>query len=150
VTNFHVVADEWLVDRTGVTVRQGSDTTFPGTIVAADAATDLALVRVDRPLPVLTVNPAEPAVGTPVIVLGSPLGLDGTVTDGIVSALRTERGVRRIQISAPISPGNSGGPVLDRDGAVIGVSVSKDVADGAEGLGFAIPAADLCAVLHVC
>jgi S1-C subfamily serine protease len=150
VTNFHVIASEWLVNRTAVTIRHDGSPSIPGTVVSADAGADLAVVKVDGPLPVLRINRSEPVVGAPVVVLGSPLGLDGTVTDGIVSALRSESGIRRIQVSAPISPGNSGGPVLDRDGAVIGVSVSKDVADGAEGLGFAVPAAQLCDVLHLC
>jgi putative serine protease PepD len=67
-----------------------------------------------------------------------------------VSALRVEDGVHYIQFSAPISPGNSGGPVLDAGGRVIGVSVSKAVATGAEGLSFATPVAEVCSDLGVC
>jgi putative serine protease PepD len=72
------------------------------------------------------------------------------VSSGIVSAVRTEDGVRYIQFTAPISPGNSGGPVLDAHGKVIGISVAKAIGDGAEGLSFAIPAAVLCSSFDVC
>jgi S1-C subfamily serine protease len=85
-----------------------------------------------------------------VIVVGSPLGLGGTVATGIVSAFRTEEGLEYLQFSAPVSPGNSGGPVVDRSGAVVGVAVGKVVEDGAEGLSFAIPYERACRALGLC
>jgi hypothetical protein len=72
-----------------------------------------------------------------VLAIGSPLGLQNTVTRGIVSAVRTTGGVELIQTDAAINPGNSGGPLLDRDGRVLGVTTLK-VMRGAESLGFAV------------
>jgi hypothetical protein len=87
-----------------------------------------------------------PAVGEKVIVLGAPEGLTNTVSDGIVSALRTLDGQSLIQISAPISPGSSGGPVLNNRGEVIGVSVAT-YREG-QNLNFAVPVTDLFAVAN--
>jgi putative serine protease PepD len=149
VTNFHVIADTY--DNGGNTVHvKQADKVYLGTIVHTSAADDLAIVSVPIALPALTVDTAEPKPGDAVLVVGSPLGLEGTVSSGIVSAMRTEDGVRYIQFTAPISPGNSGGPVLDAHGKVIGVSVAKAVSEGVEGLGFAVPAARVCASFDVC
>ncbi|GAB3244157.1 S1C family serine protease [Kineosporia babensis] len=149
ITNYHVVKDTWRSGgRTVQIVRD--DAEYTGTIDQVEQSADLAVVSVEEKLPVLPIAAKKPAVGDPVLVLGSPLGLGGTVTSGIVSAFRTEDGEREMQFSAPISPGNSGGPVINLRGEVIGVSVAKYVTEGAEGLGFAIPAATLCNVLHVC
>lgn len=149
VTNFHVVGDVWANGRRQVKVHQ-DDRTFDGTIVKADAADDLAVIDVAASFPALARATGDPAVGDAVLVVGSPLGLGGTVSSGIVSALRDEDGQSYVQFSAPISPGNSGGPVVDHTGRVIGVSVMKAVADGAEGLSFAIPVATVCTGLGVC
>lgn len=146
VTNFHVVADGWVNGRRTVRVRQ-EDRTYEGRVTTVAAADDLALVEVAVALPALVPSDTEPTVGDPVLVVGSPLGLGGTVASGIVSAFRTEGGVRYLQFSAPISPGNSGGPVVDRRGRVVGVATAKAVAAGAEGLSFAIPIARVCAAL---
>ena len=75
--------------------------------------------------------------GQEVLAIGSPLGLQNTVTRGIVSAVRSAGGVELIQTDAAINPGNSGGPLIDRDGRVIGVTTLK-LARGAESLGFAM------------
>jgi hypothetical protein len=75
--------------------------------------------------------------GMEVLAIGSPLGLQNTVTRGIVSAVRRAGGVELIQTDAAINPGNSGGPLLDRDGRVIGVTTLK-MSRGAESLGFAV------------
>lgn len=143
VTNFHVVADGWVNGVRTVRVRQG-DRTYEGRVTSVAPADDLALVEVATAFPALAPAEAEPAVGDPVLVVGSPLGLGGTVAAGIVSAFRTEGGVRYLQFSAPISPGNSGGPVVDRRGRVVGVATAKAVAPGAEGLSFAIPVTRVC------
>lgn len=146
VTNFHVVADGWVNGRRTVRIRQ-DDRTYEGRVTAVAPADDLAIVEVAVTLPALTRAATEPAVGEPVLVVGSPLGLGGSVASGIVSAYRTEGGVRYLQFSAPISPGNSGGPVVDRRGRVVGVATAKAVAPGAEGLSFAIPVSRVCAAL---
>ena len=95
---------------------------------------------------------SQPPVGAlSVVALTSlALGLGGTVTSGIVSAYRDDFALDYLQFSAPISPGNSGGPVLDEQGRVVGVAVAKMVTTGAEGIGFAIPASRLCVTLSVC
>ncbi|GLY13477.1 hypothetical protein Kisp01_04930 [Kineosporia sp. NBRC 101677] len=149
ITNYHVVKETWRAGGRTVTVIR-DDAEYTGTIEQVEQAADLAVLSVGEKLPALPIAEKKPAVGDPVLVLGSPLGLGGTVTSGIVSAFRTADGTKEMQFSAPISPGNSGGPVINLNGQVIGVSVAKYVADGAEGLGIAIPAATLCSVLSVC
>lgn len=89
---------------------------------------DLALIRVstDKPLPPVALGVSdEVVVGEEVIVIGNPLGLEHTLTDGLVSARRLYEGKKYIQMSAPVSPGNSGGPVFNRFGDVVGVTVAK-------------------------
>jgi S1-C subfamily serine protease len=78
-------------------------------------------------------------VGQRIIAVGSPLGLEATVTDGIVSAIRLENGVRRLQISAPVAPGSSGGPLLTEQGQLVGLVVAGIRGGGAENLNFALP-----------
>jgi putative serine protease PepD len=149
VTNFHVVAETFLNGgRTVDVVRK--DRTYSGRIIDVSEANDLALITVPSSLPALDVAKRRPDIGDPVLALGSPLGLGGTVTSGIVSAFRIEDGLSYLQFSAPISPGNSGGPVVDERGRVVGVAVAKLVAEGAEGLGLAIPTNRLCPALRVC
>jgi S1-C subfamily serine protease len=147
LTNEHVVHGSPVVQ---VSFADGQR--VPGTVRATDAITDLALVQVDRTgLPAARFQPQLPAVGDLVIVIGSPLGFENSVTAGIVSGLHreipgsaaeTQALVDLIQTDAPISPGNSGGVVLDADGEVVGISeayIPPQV--GAVSLGFAIPAA---------
>ena len=145
ITNYHVVAEQWTSAGRSVKLKQGSRT-ITGKISTVRPKEDLASVEVVAELPLLVLLKARPAVGAPVLVVGSPLGLGGTVTTGVVSAHRKDT----LQISAPISPGNSGGPVLDRTGRVVGVASTKIVSNHAEGLGFAIPVSTVCAVLVRC
>jgi putative serine protease PepD len=149
VTNFHVVSDGWVNGDRNVKVTHGG-TKYDGTVVDVAEANDLALIRVRQELPTLPVAEARPKVGDTVLALGSPLGLGGTVTSGIVSAFRTVEAVSYMQFSAPISPGNSGGPLIDDSGKVVGVTVLKVVGDGAEGLGLAIPVDRMCDSLDIC
>lgn len=123
-----------------------------GTVKATDAVTDLALIQASRTgLPRPTYQSALPKVGEGAVVLGSPLGFENTATAGIISGLhRSIPGSARnslslvdlIQTDAPISPGNSGGAVINMRGEVVGISEAYiPPSAGAVALGFAIPAA---------
>ncbi len=127
-------------------------TSSEGTVLAGDEVTDLAVIRTARgDLPVPEYRTELPRPGDPVLAIGSPLGFEGTVSAGIVSALnrqipgsadRSRALVDLIQVDAAISPGNSGGALLDAAGRVIGINEAYiPPATGAVSLGFAIPAA---------
>jgi S1-C subfamily serine protease len=147
VTNFHVVegADQ-------VQVSFSNQETVDATIVGTDPATDLALLRVKtsaRALSPLTLGDSDRVqVGDPVVAIGNPFGLERTVTAGIVSALQRavtspsgDRIDHVIQTDAPINSGNSGGPLLNARGEVIGVNSQIQTAGGGGnvGIGFAVP-----------
>ena len=149
VTNFHVVADAWSDGRQDVVVKR-KDASLPGTIVKVDTQDDLALVHTAARLPALPVQTLRPGLGSTVMAVGSPLGLDGTVTVGVVSGYRSLDGSDYLQFSAAISPGNSGGPVLDSRGRVVAVASAKLVGDGVEALSLGIPVATVCTALLSC
>lgn len=142
VTNAHVVG-------TGgeVTVTLPDGTSLAAEVVGADRASDLAVLRVEAgDLPVPTYAAAAPAVGDPAVAIGSPFGLDGSVTSGIVSAVGRSVAtpgaplVDMIQTDAAINPGNSGGALVDGDGRIIGINTAILSSTGANnGIGFAIP-----------
>ncbi len=147
LTNAHVVGDTRNVE-----VAFADGQRVPGAVRATDVITDLALVEVDREnLPAATFEEKLPRVGELAVVIGSPLGFENTATAGIVSALareipgsaaKSQSLVDLIQTDAAISPGNSGGAVVNASGAVIGISEAYiPPAAGAVSLGFAIPAA---------
>jgi serine protease Do/serine protease DegQ len=150
-TNYHVVARS---DEIDVTLSDGRR--FVAELVGADAATDLAVLRIDaRELPTATWGDSDSVeVGEMVWALGNPFGLDRTLTYGIVSAVG-RRGVLEspyqefLQTDASINPGNSGGPLVDVHGHVMGITtaiVGKDYS----GIGFAIPsntAKQVCAAI---
>jgi S1-C subfamily serine protease len=147
ITNEHVVGAE-----REVVVEYADGTSSGGTVLAADAMTDIAAVRTERTgLPVPEYREELPRPGDPVLAIGSPLGFENTVTAGIVSGLHreipgstaeTRALVDLMQTDAPISPGNSGGALLDTAGRVIGINEAYiPPSAGAESLGFAIPAA---------
>ena len=154
LTNNHVV--DLAADGGSLTVVFQDGEQVEGTIVGTNVSYDLAVVKVDRRgLPTVDLGDSgQVRVGDQAIAIGAPLGLDGTVTSGIVSALDRPvtagqsqddaSFINAIQTDAAINPGNSGGPLLDADGAVIGVnSAIATLAIGGEagniGLGFAIP-----------
>ncbi|MEO7125435.1 MAG: trypsin-like peptidase domain-containing protein [Nakamurella sp.] len=160
LTNNHVIS--MAKDATAglsVVFNDGAGTRHPGRIVGADPATDLAVVKVDgvHGLTVADLGDSEALkVGDSVIAVGSPLGLTGTVTTGIVSALHRpvrlgaggaadDAVIDAIQTDAAVNPGNSGGPLVDASGAVVGINtairtLSNDpLSGGSIGLGFAIP-----------
>jgi len=134
-------------DRVTVTLKDGRS--FEGSVLGEDPVTDVAVVRIQAAsLPKVAVGNSEALrPGEWAIAIGNPLGLDNTVTAGIISATgRTsnqigvaDRRVGFIQTDAAINPGNSGGPLLNEQGEVIGMNTA--IIGGAQGLGFAIPIA---------
>ena len=146
VTNQHVVAGA-----TSVKVTFADGSTYDATVVGTDPSTDLAVLKVDAPTselqPLALADSDEVAVGDGVVAIGSPYGLEGTVTSGIVSALdRTIDSTNgysipgAIQTDAAINHGNSGGPLLNMQGRVIGVNSQIESESGGNvGIGFAIP-----------
>ncbi len=140
LTNAHVVGNARAVE-----VRLADGRTIPGQVLGRDPSIDIAVVRVNaQDLPAAPVGDSDALVaGQTAIAIGNPLGLDRTITTGVVSAVnRSPRGFGLdglIQTDAAISPGNSGGPLLDSRGRLIGINTAVIVAPGAEGLGFAIP-----------
>jgi serine protease Do len=108
------------------------------TILKADEDMDLAILSVDAENEVsLQIHlGAKLKLGQPVLTLGYPLGLDKTLSDGLISAVRTSGQLQTIQITAPVSHGSSGSPLLDKDGRVIGVV--RAIRDGGQNLNFAI------------
>jgi serine protease Do len=140
LTNAHVVGDAH-----SVKVGLADGRTLDGRVLGGDPSVDVAVVRVDaQGLPVAALGDADHLeVGQAAIAIGNPLGLERTVTSGVVSAVnRNPSGLGLdglIQTDAAISPGNSGGPLLDSQARVIGINTAVIRAPGAEGLGFAIP-----------
>jgi putative serine protease PepD len=160
LTNNHVVASAASAGTIKVSFNDGT-VDLPARVIGRDPETDLAVIRVvgaGRLTPATLGSSGDLAVGDPVVAIGSPLGLAGTVTAGIISALdRTvrvpgETGIAAtplfdaIQTDAAINPGNSGGPLVDLAGRVIGInsaiaslSSTTDSQAGSIGVGFAIP-----------
>jgi serine protease Do len=150
LTNAHVVAgsrdiDVSVVDTSGP-ARKNSHKHFTARILGADKETDLAVLKIDADnLPILSFRDSDKLrQGQIVFALGSPLGLDNTLTVGYVSAtsrqLRPDQPMSYIQTDAPINPGNSGGPLLDQDGRIVGINTMiLSQSGGSEGIGFAIP-----------
>ena len=142
VTNAHVVANAQQVK---VTLADGRE--LPARILGTDPRTDLALLKVEAgaPLPFLRFGDSDAArVGDWVVAVGSPFGLNATVTAGILSARGREIGQGPyddfLQVDAPINSGNSGGPLFAQDGSVIGVNTAiYSPSGGSVGIGFAIP-----------
>ncbi|MEM8831638.1 MAG: HhoA/HhoB/HtrA family serine endopeptidase, partial [Cyanobacteria bacterium P01_G01_bin.19] len=142
LTNAHVIDGSDLVN---VTLKNGS--TYEGKVMGTDPLTDVAVIKIEaEDLPAVTFADSEQLQpGEWAIAIGNPLGLDNTVTTGIVSATGrsssqvgiAEKRVSFIQTDAAINPGNSGGPLLNARGEVIGINTA--IIKNAQGLGFAIP-----------
>jgi putative serine protease PepD len=145
ITAFHVVEATWGRSQRTVQLVSG-DLTYTASVDAVSVSDDLALLSTPHRFPTLSGAKGGTTVGDSVFVGGSPLGLEATVSSGIVSAIRADS----IQITAPISPGSSGGPVVSVEGQVIGVAVAKYVGGGAEGLGFAVPWDVVCRTVFDC
>jgi Do/DeqQ family serine protease len=142
LTNAHVVEGS---DQVKVTLKNGE--TYDGKVMGTDSLTDVAVIKIEaEELPAVTFADSDSLQpGEWAIAIGNPLGLDNTVTTGIVSATgRTsaqvgvaDKRVSFVQTDAAINPGNSGGPLLNAKGEVIGINTA--IIQNAQGLGFAIP-----------
>ncbi len=145
LTNAHVVDQ---ADQVAVILKDGQQ--FDGEVLGTDPLTDVAVIKIEaQDLPVAELGNSENLLpGQWAIAIGNPLGLNNTVTVGIISATgrssaqlgSADQRVNFIQTDAAINPGNSGGPLLDVQGNVIGVNTA--IIQGAQGIGFAIPIAD--------
>jgi S1-C subfamily serine protease len=158
VTNNHVVSGADGVEGAEIRAVFSDGSGSAARIVGRDPASDVAVLKVDKPgLVAASLGSSDRVVvGDPVVAIGSPLGLAGTVTSGIVSALNrpvrlsgegsdTNAVINALQTDAPINPGNSGGALVDAGGAVIGINTAiaslggTGTGGGSIGLGFAIP-----------
>ena len=153
--NGHILTNAHVIDGAAgdITVTFSNDERAVATVVGIDNATDVAVLKVDVPSSALTVIPlgdsASQQVGNEVVAIGNPFGQDGTVTSGIISAvarsIQAPNGFSikgAIQTDAAINHGNSGGPLLDMQGQVIGINSQINTGgtgDGNVGIGFAIP-----------
>jgi S1-C subfamily serine protease len=148
VTAHHVVDG---LPSAGVTIsRKGGS--WAGTIEAVDPANDLALIRIGgkpvgaAPLWQQVGGRGRPKAGDELILVGSPFGLQGTVTTGVVSRVSA----KEIQTDAAANPGNSGGPAIDKQGRIVGVLVSGVDPSLGQNLNFAVPIERVCAKLRHC
>lgn len=137
VTNFHVIAGAQSLQ---VKTKDG-EIYDRVEVVDHDERRDLAVLKVKpfKPLPAVQLATTDPEVGEDAVAIGNPKGLEHTVTAGVVSAFRQAEGYRLMQMSVPISPGSSGGPVFNLEGKVIGVATSQIREEGVQNVNFAVP-----------
>jgi putative serine protease PepD len=148
----HIVTNQHVVDgATSIKVTFSDGSSYDATVVGADASTDVAVLEVDAPAsklhPLTLADSSAVTVGEGVVAIGNPFGLENSVTTGIVSAVGREitapdnTPIRNaIQTDAAINHGNSGGPLLNMRGEVIGItSQIESSSGGSEGVGFAVP-----------
>ncbi|SPF47308.1 Peptidase S1 and S6, chymotrypsin/Hap [Candidatus Sulfotelmatobacter kueseliae] len=160
ITNAHVVEGAQRIrvalplPMTGSSVPVGKRRILEARLLGQHKETDLALLKIDETdLPTLALLTQRPQVGQLVFAIGSPEGLQNSVTMGVVSAVARQadpsKALTYIQTDAPINPGNSGGPLVDMNGAVLGINTFiLSQGGGSEGLGFAIPARVVDFVYH--
>ncbi|HEY6413948.1 MAG TPA: trypsin-like peptidase domain-containing protein [Edaphobacter sp.] len=152
LTNNHVIDNAQRVE-----VTLSDKHKYKATVLTVDKNHDLALLKIDAPnlIPATLSDSRNLAVGQRVYAIGNPFGLSGTMTRGIISAIRSIRGPQgnpiedAIQTDASVNPGNSGGPLLNSRGEVIGITtmIASNGADQSSGIGFAIPINTAKAVL---
>jgi putative serine protease PepD len=147
VTNYHVIDANWESGQKRVDLEQ-QNRRFTGEITKVDERADLAIIQVTDAFPRLGSAPEPAKPGQPVVVVGSPLGLEDSVTSGVISAQRTINGGPVLQFDAPVNPGNSGGPIVNAQGQVVGVVNAK--LNNAEGISLGIPVAVVCQSLGIC
>lgn len=156
----NVVTNEHVIDgASSISVEFPDGSKYAGTLVGSDSSTDLAVVKVNAPAsklhPLTLGDSNQLSVGDAVVAIGSPFGLSETVTSGIVSALHRQMTspngfaiADSIQTDAAINHGNSGGPLLDASGHVIGINTQiKSDSGGNEGVGFSVPSATIRTVV---
>ncbi|MCK9431286.1 MAG: trypsin-like peptidase domain-containing protein [Candidatus Omnitrophica bacterium] len=137
VTNYHVIKG---AEGLGVKFAQEKELISNVSVIKTDAIRDIALIKINTPVnatPLSLGDSEQIVVGERVVAIGNPQGLQNTISDGLVSAVRDAGGVKQIQISVPISHGSSGGALLNMRGQVIGITSSG--IDQAQNLNFAIP-----------
>jgi putative serine protease PepD len=145
ITAYHVVSDALAAGETTVTLhRKGS--TWHGHIGAIDETNDIAVItvsgRVANPLWQIPDDTLSPLPGDQLLLVGSPYGLEGTVTTGVVSRMSYDE----IQTDAAANPGNSGGPAVDKQGRIVGILLSG----GGENLNFLVPIQRACVTVRTC
>ena len=159
-TDGHIVTNQHVVDGArSISVRFWNGATHPAEVVGTDPSTDLAVIKVGAPSSILQPlqvgDSSALSVGDGVVAIGSPFGLEGTVTSGIVSALNRQMTApnrftitNSIQTDAAINHGNSGGPLLNAQGRVVGVNAQiESDSGGNDGVGFAIPSSTVKAIV---
>ena len=157
LTNYHVISTAHQYGY-AVSVLTYDGTTYQATIVGVDEDNDIALLKIDATgvTPVTFGDSDSMSVGDTVYAVGNPLGeLEFTMTSGMISALDrtittsdgTDSGINMFQIDAAVNAGNSGGPVYNTSGQVIGIVTAKYSSSGVEGLGFAIPIDDVKSII---
>ncbi|WP_431945893.1 trypsin-like peptidase domain-containing protein [Micromonospora marina] len=149
LTNFHVVESVFTAGERKVFLER-KDQRFEATIIATDKDKDLAQLRTTAKFTGLVAARNPVRSGQQIIVVGAPLGLQDSVTTGVVSAFREDErgGGPVIQFDAPINPGNSGGPVINGSKEVVGIATAK--ARNAEGIGLAVPIKTACDRFRLC
>lgn len=146
LTAYHVVRGTWLRGGAREVRLSNADGSYGGVVIRVSVASDAAVIEVPASLPSVDLTEAIPSAGSPVMVIASQGGLTGSVSTGIASGLRDGY----LQFSAEAGPGSSGGPLLDKKGLAAGLISFKFVAEGIEGLSFAVPMRDICLALPVC
>jgi S1-C subfamily serine protease len=148
-TNYHVVRQVYERGDREVFIER-RDQRFPADITKVDKDQDLALLETDGKFAALATATQKVSSGEQIVVIGAPLGLEDSVTTGVVSAFRKfpDYPGEMMQFDAAINPGNSGGPVINSQKQVVGIATAK--ARETEGIGLAVPIATACAVLGVC
>jgi putative serine protease PepD len=149
LTNFHVVEQVWESGQRRVFLER-TDQRFPATIVRVDEEHDVAHLKAEARFTGLVAARASAKSGQQIVVVGAPLGLEDSVTTGVVSAQRNVPDLAgpAIQFDAPINPGNSGGPVVNGAKQVVGIATAKH--RDAEGIGLAVPIKTACDAFPIC
>ncbi|WNZ45519.1 trypsin-like peptidase domain-containing protein [Leptolyngbya boryana CZ1] len=148
MTNQHVVGSAF-----SVKVKLYDGSIVNGRVLRRDSVADAALVKLEGDISEVTGLPIchtdRVRVGQSVVAIGNPLSFSNSVTQGIVSGFRRNASRSLIQTDTAVNPGNSGGPLLNRDGKVIGIVTEKIASEGIEGLGFALPIGEVLQRLNV-
>ena len=160
VTNNHVISSESssyyaIQEATGIKVKlYNDDTYYDATVVGTDDYTDLAVIKIEKTdlTPAVIGDSSQVKVGEFAMAVGSPLGLDYSVTTGVISAIERDvqadgRSYTVIQTDAAINSGNSGGALVNSSGEVIGINTLKLSGNGIEGVGFAIPISSTTSII---